>query len=73
MSVWAAERVVETREGEPGQSAWLLARRSVSDPTEFAYYFSNAAEETPLTRLAEAASSRYRVEQGFEQAKGRRG
>ncbi len=34
---WAAVRIVEMRGAVPGPEGWLLARRSVSDPTELAY------------------------------------
>ena len=43
---WARVRVVENEEGYPARQAWLLARRSVSDPSDVAYYLSNAPEET---------------------------
>ncbi len=70
---WACGRVVESRNGQPGPDAWLLARRSVNDPTEVAYYLSSAAEDTPLLRLAQVASSRYAVEQVIEEGKGETG
>jgi SRSO17 transposase len=50
-----------------------LARRSQSDPTEMAYYLSNAPEETPKLKLAQVGSTRCRVEQGIEEAKGETG
>jgi hypothetical protein len=43
---WAYQRVIESRDGLPGQEVWLIARRSLTDPTDFAYFLSNA----PLTR-----------------------
>ena len=67
---WARMRVVENRSGLPGPDAWLLARRSVSDPTDIAYYLSNAPMETTLMQLAQVASTRYTVEQCIEEAKG---
>jgi len=70
---WACQRVVESRDGLPGRDAWLLARRSVSDPTDIAYYLSNAPVDTPLVRLAQVASTRYTVEQCIEEAKGETG
>lgn len=70
---WGMARVVESREGLPGPDAWLLARRSQTDPTEIAFYLSNAPEETPLLKLAQVASTRCRVEQGIEEAKGQTG
>jgi SRSO17 transposase len=70
---WACQRVVESCDGLPGRDAWLLARRSVSDPTDIAYYLSNAPVDTPLMKLAEVASTRYTVEQCIEEAKGETG
>ena len=66
---WAARRVVHKRDKLPTIEGWLLVRRSVSDPTEIAYYLSNAPESTTLEQLAHVASCRYRVEQCFEEAK----
>ena len=58
---WACQRVVEKCDGLPGRDAWLLARRSLSDPTDIAYYLSNASADTPLLKLAQVASTRYTV------------
>jgi len=63
---WAYDRVVESRDGLPGPDAWLLARRSLEDPTDIAYYLSSASGDTPLLTLARVASSRYAVEQVIE-------
>lgn len=70
---WACQRVVEKCDGLPGRDAWLLARRSLSDPTDLAYYLSNAPADTPLLKLAQVASTRYTVEQCIEEAKGETG
>jgi SRSO17 transposase len=70
---WACQRVVEVREGLPGPDSWLVARRSISKPTEIAYYLSNAPGDTPLLKLAQVASTRYTVEQCIEEAKGETG
>jgi SRSO17 transposase len=70
---WACQRIVESRDGLPGPDAWLVTRRSVSDPTDIAYYLSNAPVDTPLLKLAQVASSRYTVEQCIEEAKGETG
>ena len=70
---WAAQRVIESRAGLPGPEGWLLARRSLQEPTEIAYYLSNAPREMSLTKLAEVAATRYTVEQCFEEAKGETG
>jgi SRSO17 transposase len=70
---WACQRIVESRNGLPGPDAWLVARRSLSDPTDIAYYLSNAPVDTPLLKLAQVASTRYTVEQCIEEAKGETG
>ena len=67
---WARLRVVERRDELPGDDVWLLARRSVSDPTDVAYFLSNAPPSTPLKELARIAASRSIIEQLFEEAKG---
>jgi SRSO17 transposase len=53
-----------------GWGRWLLARRSLSDPTELAYYRVFAPGGTPLTEAVRAAGSRWAIEEGFERAKG---
>lgn len=70
---WAAQRIVESRNALPGPDAWLLARRSVSQPEEIAYYLSNAPSDMPLLKLAQVASTRFTVEQCIEEAKGETG
>jgi SRSO17 transposase len=70
---WAGQRVVESRDKLPGPDAWLIARRSLSDPTEIAYYLSNAPADTLLAQVAQVASTRYTVEQCLEEAKGETG
>jgi SRSO17 transposase len=70
---WAAVRVAVGQAGWPGPERWLLLRRSVSDPTDRAYYLSNAPPETPLGTLARVAGARWPIEQGFEEAKGETG
>lgn len=67
---WARLRVVERRDELPGEAVWLLARRSVSDPTEVSYFLSNAPPSTSLKELARIAASRSAIEQLFEEAKG---
>jgi SRSO17 transposase len=70
---WAYQRVVESRDQLPGPDAWLIARRSLSDPTDIAYYLSNAPADTPLLKLAQVAATRYTVEQCIEEAKSETG
>jgi SRSO17 transposase len=70
---WAAQRIIESHDGLPGPEGWLLARRSISDPMEVAYYLSNAPADQPLVALARVASARYTVEQCIAEAKGETG
>lgn len=70
---WARVRVFEKRGAVPGRQAWLLARRSVSDPTELAYYLSNGPRSTPLHALAEVAGARWSIETTIEEGKGEAG
>ena len=70
---WACARIVVSQEGLPGESVWLVARRSIPKPWEIAYYLSNAPVDTPLLTLAQVAGARWTVEQCFEEAKGETG
>jgi SRSO17 transposase len=70
---WARQRIIENQEQLPGRDAWLLARRSTTDPADVAYYLSNAPAESSLLTLAQVASTRYTIEQCFEEAKGETG
>jgi SRSO17 transposase len=53
-----------------GWGRWLLARRSLSNPTELAYYRVFAPEATLLEEVVRAAGSRWSIEESFERAKG---
>lgn len=57
----------------PGRGHWLLARRSVSDPAEIAYYACYGPRRSTLLDLAWIAGSRWRVEECFQQAKNEAG
>ena len=70
---WGRMRVVESRDHLPGPEVWLLARRSVSDPSEIAYYLAWAPPDVTLRELARIAATRYTVEQCIEEAKGEAG
>ena len=56
-----------------GRGHWLLARRSISDPTEIAYYICYGPRRASLLDLAWIAGSRWRVEECFQQAKNEAG
>jgi SRSO17 transposase len=54
----------------PGMAAWLLARRSRSDPQERAYYRVFGPETTTLPELVRVAGTRWVIEESFARAKG---
>jgi SRSO17 transposase len=53
-----------------GRAHWLLARRSLSDPTKLAYYRVYGPLDTPVEEMVRVAGRRWTIEEGFEQAKG---
>jgi SRSO17 transposase len=65
---WACLRLSYATAAGKGQ--WLLARRSISDPTELAYYRVFGPSDTPVTEMVRVAGRRWTIEEGFEQAKG---
>jgi SRSO17 transposase len=65
---WAWQSL-DFRWTEPGWKQWLLARRSLSDPTEIAYYLVFAQESVTLEQVVRAAGSRWQVEEAIELAK----
>jgi SRSO17 transposase len=52
---------------------WLLARRSISDPTSISYYICFGPAPTPLAELIRVAGSRWAVEECFQTAKNETG
>ena len=66
---WARARVrpLPEQRGEPEH--WLLARRSLTDPTDVAYYLAAAPRHTPLRELARIAGVRWAIEETFQTAK----
>jgi SRSO17 transposase len=55
---------------EPGKGYWLLARRSIAQPEELAYYVCFGPEDTWLEELVGVAGMRWTIEESFEEAKG---
>jgi SRSO17 transposase len=70
---FARVRVWAVRHRRPGPPIWLLVRRSLEADPEVKYYVSNASAEEPLETLALVSGCRCRVEEFFEDAKGRLG
>ncbi len=58
---------------EKTDSYWLLVRRSLSDPTDLAYYLCHGPEHTALRELVRAAGARWAIEETFQTAKGQVG
>jgi SRSO17 transposase len=58
------------RDAPAGMAHWLLARRSVSQPDELAYYFVFGPADVTLAQVVRVAGARWQVEQAFELAKG---
>lgn len=52
-----------------GRRGWVLARRSISDPGEIAYYVCFGRRGTRLRELVRVAGSRWAVEESFQTAK----
>jgi SRSO17 transposase len=65
---FAAERLRETRDREPGQVVWVVYRENL-DRSEARYYFAHAPADTPLATLAWVASARWPIETEFETEK----
>jgi SRSO17 transposase len=70
---WTLVPIREQTNKKPGRAGWLLARRSVEQPEEIAYYLSNAGQTARISTLAKVASARFNIELCFKQAKGETG
>ncbi|MBB5890931.1 IS701 family transposase [Kutzneria kofuensis] len=57
----------------PGRGHWLLARRSITDPTDIAYYVCYGPRRCTVVDLAWIAGARWRIEECFQQAKNEAG
>ena len=58
---------------EPTGGYWLLVRRSLTDPTDLAYYLCHGPQDTPLRELVRVAGARWAIEETFQSAKGQVG
>ena len=56
--------------GEPGKGYWLLARRSLADPTDVAHYVCFGPDAATLADLVGVAGARWAIEECLEAAKG---
>lgn len=53
-----------------GWQAWIVVRRSISDPSEMVFYRVCAPKETTLDQIVQVAGQRWKVEEAIERAKG---
>ena len=68
---WARARINGAR--DPEAEYWLLARRSLTDPTGIAYYLTHGPKRVALADLARAAGARWAIEESFQTGKGETG
>jgi SRSO17 transposase len=68
---WAAVDIRPWR--QPGCGHWLLARRSITNPDEIAYYICYGPVDTDLTELVRVAGARWAIEECFQTAKNETG
>jgi SRSO17 transposase len=65
---WACVRL--PRLPEDGMATWVLVRRSLSDPTDLAYYRVYGPAGTALATMVRVAGTRWVIEEAIERAKG---
>jgi SRSO17 transposase len=68
---WARLRLFRLQ--SPPWDYWLLVRRSISDPTDMAFYVTFAPDTTELKELAAVAGLRWTIGECFQSAKGEAG
>jgi SRSO17 transposase len=65
---WACVPLPDPEESEMGR--WLLLRRNIDDPSEYAYYLAYGPKQTPVQELIRVVGRRWQIEDCFEAAKG---
>src|SRR5712692_9651010 len=70
---WAWLQLPDETEATSQRARWVLIRRSLSDPSERAYYRVVGPAQTTLPEVVHVAGSRWKIEEGYEQAKGQVG
>lgn len=68
---WARARINGAR--DPDAEYWLLARRSLTDKADIAYYLTHGPKRVALADLARAAGARWAIEESFQTSKGQTG
>jgi len=67
---WAWLQLPDETEATSERARWVLIRRSLSDRSERAYYRVSAPATTTLAEIVRVTGSRWKIEEGYEQAKG---
>ena len=67
---WAWLQLPDETEAASEWARWVLIRRSLSDRSERAYYRVFGPATTTLAEVVRVTGSRWKIEEGYEQAKG---
>src|SRR6266571_5361500 len=67
---WAWLLLPAETEATSERARWVLMRRSLSDPSERDYYRVYGPATITLPEVVQVTGSRWRIEEGYEQAKG---
>jgi SRSO17 transposase len=67
---WAWLLLPAETEAPSTHARWVLMRRSLADPSERAYYRVYGPTTITLPAVVQVTGSRWRIEEGYEQAKG---
>jgi SRSO17 transposase len=67
---WAWLQLPQQAEGHSERARWVLIRRNLTDPSKRAYYRAAGPAQTTLVTLVTVTGSRWKIEEGYEQAKG---
>ncbi len=70
---WAWLQLPGETEATNERARWVLIRRSLSDRSERAYYRVYGPATTTLAEVVRVTGSRWKIEEGYEQAKGEAG
>ena len=70
---WAWLQLPDETEATSERARWVLIRRSLADHSERAYYRVYGPATTTLAEVVRVSGSRWKIEEGYEQAKGQVG
>lgn len=68
---WARARINGPNDG--ASEHWLLARKSLADPDDLAYYICHTPPRVSLAEMVRVAGARWAIEETFQTAKGETG